>query len=130
MLLSALLVALVLVAVLAAAGWSFGSFTLVTGVAVALVTIPVEGWRFLPAGLAVGLAVDLALWWTRPALRARVTGGVAAGVLVLAFGAIALATSNLGWSPTLLLGVATAAAVIGWGIGAIGSLGERRERPA
>ena len=130
MLISAMLLALVVVAVVAAAGWSFGSITLITTLAVALIAIPVEGWRFLAVGPVIGLAVDLALWWTRPFLRARVAGGVAAAALVLAFGAVALATSNLGWSPTLLLGVATAAGVSGWGIGAIGTLGQRRERPA
>ncbi|HEX5579610.1 MAG TPA: hypothetical protein VFY43_08100, partial [Candidatus Limnocylindria bacterium] len=69
-------------------------------------------------------------WRASPRLRRRVAAAVASATLVLAFGVVAAATTGLGWSPTLLLGVATGAAVIGWGIGAIGTLGERRDAPS
>jgi len=129
MLLSALLVAMMAVVVVQA-GWTFGSLTLVCGIAVALVAIPAQEWRFAAIGLAVGLVADVAVWRSSGGLRPRIAGAVAGAALVIAFGLATLATSRLGWSPTLLIGVATAASVVGWGIGAIGSIGQRRERTA
>jgi dipeptidyl aminopeptidase/acylaminoacyl peptidase len=124
MLLSASLLAIVVVAVVRA-GWSFGSFTLVLSLAIALVVTAVEAWRFLILGPVIGLAVDVALYRSAPRHWSQVAGATAAAALVLASGLVILATSQLGWSPTLLLGVASAAGVIGWGVGAIGS-GEGR----
>ena len=129
MLLSTILLALVVVAVVQA-GWTFGGLTMVCGVAVALTVIPVQEWRFLVIGLLVGLVTDIAVWRSSPVLRRRVAGAVASAALVIGFGVATLATARLGWSPTLLIGVATAAAVVGWGIGAIGTIGQRRERAA
>ena len=128
MLLSAGLLAALVVAVVQA-GWSFGAVTLVLGLAVAIVALPVEAWRFLPVGLAAGLVTDLAVSRASPRLQARVAGATAAAGMVLAFGIAVLATSGLGWSPTLLIGVAMAAGFIGWGIGALGNL-DRRELAA
>jgi len=129
MLLSALVLAMMAVVVVQA-GWTFGSLTLVCGIAVALVAIPAQEWRFAAIGLAVGLVADVAVWRSSGGLRPRIAGAVAGAALVIAFGLATLATSRLGWSPTLLIGVATAASVVGWGIGAIGSIGQRRERTA
>ena len=129
MLLSAALMAMVVVAVIQA-GWALGSFTLLLSVAVFLIVLPVEAWRFLVVGPAVGLAIDLALLRTPSALHTRVAGAVAGAAMVLALGLVVVATSRLGWSPTLLLGAAVAAAAIGWGVGAIGGSGRRDEVPA
>ena len=126
MLLSAMLLAMMAVVVVQA-GWTFGALTLVCGLGVALITIPVQEWRFLPVGLLVGLVADVAVWRSSPGLRRRVGGAVTAAALVIGFGVATLATSRLGWSPTLLLGVATGATVVGWGIGAIGTVDQRRD---
>jgi Tol biopolymer transport system component len=127
MLLSALLLAIVVVGVVQA-GWSFGSFTLVLSLAIALIVTPIEAWRFLVVGPVIGLAIDVALYRSAPRHWAQVAGATAAVALVLASGLVILATSQLGWSPTLFFGVASAAGVIGWGVGAIGSREERSDR--
>jgi hypothetical protein len=96
-----------------------GTFTLVLTLALALLAAPTEQWRFVPAGLAAGLATDLAVWLGPRRLARRLAGSAATATLVLATALIALATTGLAWTPTLVLGVATAAAAIGWGIGAL-----------
>jgi Tol biopolymer transport system component len=116
-----------IVVLLVGTGPPFGSVSLVLALATAIVAVPSESWRFILLGLISGLAVDVAAWRSPPAWRARVVGGVAGGVFVLAAGAIVLATSRLAWTPTLLLGVALAAGAVGWGIGALWS-GQDRER--
>lgn len=127
MLLSALVLAIVVVSVVQT-GWSFGSFTLALSLAIALIAITVEAWRFLVVGPVIGLAVDVALYRSAPRHWAQVAGATAAAGLVLTSGLVILATSQLGWSPTLVLGVASAAGVLGWGVGAIGSREGRSER--
>jgi hypothetical protein len=128
MLLTATLLALVVVAVVQA-GWTIGALTLVLGLGVGLIVIPAEEWRFLLAGAMAGLITDLAVWRAPARLRSRVAGATAAAGLVLAIGIAVIVTTRLGWTPTLLLGVATASAAIGWGVGAIGTL-ERRDLAA
>src|SRR6185436_14885690 len=67
MLLSAGLLALVAVAVIQA-GWTFGALTLVLSVAITLIVIPGEAWRFLVVGPVAGLAADLAVSRAPPRL--------------------------------------------------------------
>ena len=85
MLLSAVLLAILVVAVVHA-GWSFGSFTLVLTVAMALVVLPVEAWRFLVLGPLVGLAstwpctgvrLGYGIWSPAPRLPARLSSPAA-----------------------------------------------------
>lgn len=96
-----------------------GSFTLALTLAVTLIAAAADGWRFVPAGLAAGLAADLAAWVARPALRGRVTAAASGAAFVLALGAVAVATTGLEWTPSLLLGAALACAAIGWCLGAL-----------
>jgi hypothetical protein len=51
-----------------------------------------------------------------------VAGAIAGAAFVIASGATVLATTGLEWTPTLLLGVAAAAAAIGWGLGTLGAV--------
>jgi hypothetical protein len=122
MLLSAGIVAGMVVAV-ARTSPPFGAFTLMLTLAVGLVSVPVEAWRFLAVGPGAGLVVDVTIYLTPPAYRLRVAGAVAGMSFVLAFGAVVLATSGLGWTPTLLLGVGLAAGALGWGSGALAERG-------
>jgi WD40 repeat protein len=111
----------VMVVAVVKAGAPFGSFTLLVTLAMVILAIPIDAWRFVPVGTATGLAVDAAVYRSGPSLRRRVAPAIAGVAFVLATGLTVLATDTLFWSPTLLLGVATAAGVIGWGIGAISS---------
>jgi hypothetical protein len=120
MLFTAALLAAIVVAVIQA-GAPFGSFTLLVTVGMVIVAIPVDAWRFVPVGPATGLAIDVALYLSSAGLRCRVAGAVGCSAFVLATGLTVLATDLLFWTPTLLVGVAVGAGVIGWSIGAIGS---------
>jgi YD repeat-containing protein len=118
MLLSVLMAAAVVVTV-ARLIPPFGSLTLVMTLALLLVVTPVEAWRFVPVGLATGLALDIAIYLSPAGMRGRIVGATAGAVFVLATAGVVMATSGLGWTPTLLLGVAAAAAALGWGAGAL-----------
>ncbi|HET6746411.1 MAG TPA: hypothetical protein VFH90_11275 [Candidatus Limnocylindria bacterium] len=119
MLLSVLVAAAVVVAV-ARTGPPFGSFTLLMGIGMILVAAPIEAWRFIPVGVVTGLVADIATYAGPARWRSRIAGAAASGAFVLATAGVVLATTGLGWTPTLLLGVATAAAALGWGVGALG----------
>jgi hypothetical protein len=112
----------VIVILLARTRPRLGAFTMALTLASVLTAIPSEAWRFIPVGVVTGLVVDVAAWRTSPARVSRVAGAVAGGAFVLASAATVLATSGLEWTPTLLLGVAAAAAAIGWGLGALGAV--------
>ncbi len=126
MLLSVVLLA-TMVAILALTAPPLGSFTLFLVVGTALIAIPAEAWFVVPAGAAAGMATDLAAWRSAPGRRPAVAAATAAGSFVLATSVAALLTRGLEWTPTLALGVALAAGVIGW---AIGTLAEMRPREA
>jgi TolB protein len=103
----------------------FGSFALVMGIATALAASQLDQWRFVPASILGGLLVDLVVRFA-PTHRKALAAAVAAPVVVvLGAGATVLATTGIGWTPTLLLGVAFAAGVLGWGLA-----GVVRPRPA
>ncbi|HET9344059.1 MAG TPA: hypothetical protein VFO05_00030 [Candidatus Limnocylindrales bacterium] len=124
MLLSVLVVALV-VGLLARARPAFGGVALAMGIAALLIAGQVDAWRFVPAVAIGGLGVDLVLRLVPPERRIPVAASAAALALVIAIAAAVLATTGIAWSPTMLVGVAVAAAVAGWGIG---SLVERHPR--
>jgi TolB protein len=116
---SALLAAMVVAVV--QAGAPFGSLTVVVTIGMLILAIPVDAWRFVPVGPATGLAIDIGLYRSGSRVRPRVAAAIAGVAFVLAVGVTVLVTETLYWSPTLLLGVAAGAGVIGWAIGAIGS---------
>ena len=107
------------IALLVATSAPFGSITLAVTLAAGIIAIPTEAWRLVPAGLATGLAVDIAAWRSPAAWRGRAAASTAGAGFVLSTVAAVLATSGLAWTPTLLLGVALAAGAIGWGIGGL-----------
>lgn len=119
MLLSVLMTAAIVVTVSRTAP-PFGSFTVMMTLGMLLIVAPVEAWRFAPVGFVTGLAVDIAIYRSSGSLRGRIAGATAGGTFVLATAGVVMATSGLGWTPTLLLGVAILAAALGWGAGALG----------
>ena len=100
-----------------------GSFTVAIGLGTALLAATVEAWSLVPAGVAAGLATDLAAWRSPPRLRARVVGATASASSVLAVGTAVILTTGLEWTPTLWIGVAVAAAALGWALGTIAETG-------
>jgi hypothetical protein len=107
-----------------------GTFTLTLTVATILIAAPSAEWRFVVAGLLAGLAADAVALLVQPGLRLRAVAAAAAAAFVLAAGALSLATSGLEWTPTLVLGVALACGLVGWGIGMIADGPARREGAA
>jgi TolB protein len=106
------LVALVLVAVRP----PFGSFAIVLGIATALHAIASDGWRFIPAAVAAGLVVDVLVRLAPEGRRAHVAASASAVAAVAAPAVTVIATTGLGWTPTLLIGVALAAALAAWAL--------------
>jgi len=110
---TSLAIVAILLAVLSA---PFGAFALVLVLIVGLSVAATEQWGYVPAALVAGLLVDLLVRGVprRRAMAAAATALPAAAMLALG---VTLAASNvLAWSITLLLGVATAAALVGLGL--------------
>jgi len=118
LLITAGLVAVVLV-LLGGMGLPFGSLTAACLIGFVLASSPAQEWRFVPVGLGVGLIADVIAWRVDAAWRARMVGAAVAAGAVLGSGLVVLFTDRLAWSPTLLIGVAVAAAAAGWVIGAL-----------
>jgi WD40-like Beta Propeller Repeat len=97
----------------------FGSFALIMGISTALIGGMNDEWRFVPAAVAGGLIVDLLVRYAPRDQTAHVAGAGLALTVVLGAGATVVFTTGLGWSPTLLLGVAMAAGAVGWVIGGL-----------
>jgi Tol biopolymer transport system component len=106
------IVALVLIAL----GAQAGAFTIALLIMVAMSAIPTDGWRFLPAALAAGLLTDGLVRSVRPGLRGRIAAAMYPALATLAMGITIGMAGTLSWSLTLLLGVALAAAALGWGL--------------
>jgi Tol biopolymer transport system component len=119
LLITAALVAVVLV-LLAGMGLPFGSLTAACLIGFALASAPAQEWRFVPVGLGVGLVADILAWRAGTAWRSRLVGAAVGAGVVVGSGLVVLLTAGLAWSPTLLIGVATAGAGAGWVIGALG----------
>jgi dipeptidyl aminopeptidase/acylaminoacyl peptidase len=118
MLISALAVALV-IGLLVKTGPPFGGIAVATGIVATLASSATDEWRFIPAAAVAGLVVDVVLRLV-PARWRVMVGASGAAIAVVAAIVVGVAlTSGLGWSPTLVIGTATAAGVSGWGIGAL-----------
>jgi Tol biopolymer transport system component len=97
-------------------GAPLGSFTLALVLVVALSVASTEHWAYLPAALVAGVLVDVLVRGVPAGRRARVAAAALPAMALLGLG-ITLAGANvLAWSLTLLLGVAAASALIGWGL--------------
>ena len=124
-LLGALLLAF-LVMLVVSVGAPFGSVTVILGLSTAAAALGSGEWRFVAAAVIAGLIVDV-LIRLAPARRRLLVGTAAAAAgFVLAAGATVLATSVIGWSVTLLLGVAIAGAALGAGMAALFEQTRRR----
>jgi TolB protein len=118
MLIGSLVLALV-IALLTRTRPPFGSVALAMTISTAFVASQSDAWRFVPAAAIAGLAVDLLLRFLPPERRVAAAGaGAAVGLVAAVAGAVA-ATTGIGWSPTLLVGVGVAAALCGFAIGAL-----------
>jgi Tol biopolymer transport system component len=118
MLISALSLALV-IGLLVKTRPPFGGVAVATGIAATLASGAADEWRFIPAAFVAGLFVDVVLRLVPVRWRAMVGASGAAIAVVVAMAVGVAVTSGLGWSPTLVIGTATAAGVSGWGIGAL-----------
>jgi Tol biopolymer transport system component len=103
--------------VLVTLGAPIGGFTVALGLLIALAAIASDQWRFVPLGLVFGAVVDAAVapaparWRTRLAAAALPAAGLLAIGLTLALSGV------LAWTPTLLVGVVVAGALLGAAVG-------------
>jgi hypothetical protein len=102
-----------------AIGLPFGAVTVLVAINAVLAAVNGDGWRFIPALILAGLLIDVLLTRTRPSQRGRVAAILAPVGLVLGYGLTLLVLGTLAWSPTLLVGTAVAAGLLGWLIGAL-----------
>jgi dipeptidyl aminopeptidase/acylaminoacyl peptidase len=108
-------------------GPPFGAFVVTTGLGTLLAASGTGEWRFLLPAIVAGLVVDLVVRFSPRHRTVAVAAAAAAGTFVLATGVGVAATSGLGWSASLFLGVVCATAALGW---ACGSLMAWRRGPA
>jgi Tol biopolymer transport system component len=106
----------ILALLIVALGAPLGSFTIVLLIVFAISALSTDSWRFLPGAIVAGLVVDGLVASVRLRLRARVAAAALPAVANLAIGLTIGAGGTLAWSLTLLLGVAAASAVLGWGL--------------
>ena len=106
----------ILALLLMALGAPLGSFTVALAIVVASGATLTDQWRFIPGAIAAGLIVDGLVRSVGARWRARVAAAALPALALLAIGLTIGASGSLAWSLTLLLGVAVAAAAIGWGI--------------
>lgn len=97
----------------------FGAITLVIGAGTAAAIIDSGEPQYLVAALVAGLMVDIAIRLSSPRRKLTVAGAASAAAFVFAPGAVAIATTGLSWSVTLLLGVGIMAAGLGWALAAL-----------
>jgi TolB protein len=101
-------------------GAPFGSFALLLVANVAFAAVVSDQWRFLPAAALFGLATDVAMAVVRrssvrrrPSAEALVAAvGLPLAMVMTAVGTLAV-TGDLGWSPTLGIGVLITTVAIG-----------------
>jgi WD40-like Beta Propeller Repeat len=109
----------IVVLVIVRIGSPFGAVAVVMGLGGVFPAVDGQDWRFLPAAVIGGLIVDL-LIRLAPAERRPAVAGAAAGVVyVLGAGLTVILTAGLGWTPSLLLGVAAVSAAIGWALAGV-----------
>ena len=109
----------VVIGLLVKAGVPTGGVVAAMTIATALAASAADGWRFVPAVVVAGLLLEVGLRLAPERWRVMVGSSGAALGLVAAVAATAAATTGIGWTPTLLVGVAVAASVVGWTIGAL-----------
>jgi Tol biopolymer transport system component len=97
----------------------FGAVVVALGISTLLAATQVDGWRFVPAAVIVGFIVDLLLRPTPVDRRVAVAASAAAVGLVVVVAGTVDRTTAIGWSPTMVLGIALAVGVAGWAIGAL-----------
>ncbi len=115
-----LAVPLAIAAVVAVAiGLPFGAVTVVLAIDAVLAAFVTDRWPLVPGVVLVGLLVDLVVRRTAPGRQRRVAAILTPAGVVLAYGLSLLALGDLAWTPTLLLGTAVAAGLIGWVIGVL-----------
>jgi TolB protein len=107
----------VIAALVALIGPPFGAYAVIAGIATLLALSATGEWRFLLPAIAAGLIVDVVVRLVPERFRVAVAAALSAGVFVLASGAAVAATTAMGWSASLYLGVVCMAAAVGWSIG-------------
>jgi hypothetical protein len=126
----ALLLSIVVLAVVRV-GAPFGTVAVILGLATLTAAVGSAEWRFIPAAVILGLLVDVLMRLGPGRFRPAIAGAGAAAALVLGSGLTVMVTTRLAWSPALLLGVALAAAALGWALsGLIVPAIQRAERAA
>jgi len=101
---------------LVAMGAPMGAFATALLIVVLMAAITRDEWRFLPAALIAGLAVDALVRVVPPRWRARVAAAALPTLATLAVGLTIGLGGTLNWSVTLLLGVTLATGVLGWAL--------------
>lgn len=110
-------VSLAIVAILLSAlAAPLGSFTLVLLVIVGLSVAATEQWTYLLAALIGGAIVDVLVRSAPERRKSEVAAAALPAAGLLGLGITLGAADSLAWSLTLLLGLATAAALLGWGL--------------
>ena len=111
-------------------GLPFGAVTIVVMVDAVLAALVSDGWRFLPAFLAVGLVVDLLLTRVPRGRRRTVAAMLTPTGLILGYGLTLLAMGSFAWSTSLLLGAALAGGLVGLVIGTLLPAATRQDESA
>lgn len=114
--LTALLLALVMVAIDGVGGLPRGGVTVVVTIATLMIAAVSDGWRFVPAAIVAGIIGDLIA--SRPAGRRRriLLASTVPMAFALGFFVTIALTGGLAWSLTLALGAVVASALIGAGV--------------
>lgn len=106
----------ILALALVALGAPVGGFTVVLAVVTALAVVPTDEWRFVPGAFIAGLVTDVFVRIVRARDRPTVAAAVFPASATLATGFTIGFGGTLTWSLTMLLGVATITALLGWGV--------------
>ena len=102
-----------------AIGLPFGAMTTVLAIDAVLAASVTDGWRFVPTLIVMGLLVDLVLTRSPAGWRPRLAAILTPAAIVLGYGVTLLLMGSFAWTPTLLVGTALAAGLIGWVIGTL-----------
>ena len=112
-LVTALALALLVLAVDGIGGLPFGGLTVMIGVSTLLIAAISNGWRFIPAGIAAGVVGDLLTQRLRGPQRRVALAALVPATFVATQLLILALTGSLGWSPTLSLGAVLGAGLVG-----------------
>jgi TolB protein len=118
---STLLGALVLaflVLLVVVVGAPFGAVALMLGLATGISALGSGDWRFVPAAVVAGLLVDVLIRLASDRRKPLVGAAAVSAVSVLVAGVTVGFTTGLGWTPSLLIGVALASSLFAWGMAA------------